>query len=246
LARAELAEVCDGPAQPLLDGHARLPAEAAPGNADVRLADLGVVHRERPELDRDVVADQRPDGLGKLQYGHLAGVADIDGVADAGVECLTYDQQFSLVWVAVGAPWGVRVLGSDAVLGRGCVGTTNGGTGCWTTQPDGGRVFEVPPGVRLFPRLLVGDTASGCAVTELNGVQCWGDNRWGQLGRDGPASPRAVDLALAEPIQSISMSAEHVCVLTSSGAVKCWGDNHNAQLGSRPLLRSEAFVKVPY
>jgi alpha-tubulin suppressor-like RCC1 family protein len=72
-----------------------------------------------------------------------------------------------------------------------------------------------------------------CKLTEDGGVQCWGNNEYGQLG-DGSTTNRLtpVDVAgLNSGIISISPGWQHTCALLKSGAVRCWGYNEYGQLG---------------
>jgi alpha-tubulin suppressor-like RCC1 family protein len=78
-----------------------------------------------------------------------------------------------------------------------------------------------------------------CAVTDTGGVQCWGDNEWGQLGtntNDSTAIPVDVcaDGACSESLQgvvAITADNDHTCALNEEGGVLCWGKNANGQLG---------------
>lgn len=84
-----------------------------------------------------------------------------------------------------------------------------------------------------------------CAVSE-EGVRCWGENSFGQLGQGdtvargikagqmGPNLPfiSLVNAASAPlPVQSVSAGGHHTCALLAGGKIKCWGDNALGQLG---------------
>jgi alpha-tubulin suppressor-like RCC1 family protein len=73
-----------------------------------------------------------------------------------------------------------------------------------------------------------------CALTKLNGVQCWGNNQYGQLGTgdtSNSASPRDV-VDMSYGIAQITAGETHTCALTKQGKVLCWGNNSSGQLGT--------------
>jgi alpha-tubulin suppressor-like RCC1 family protein len=72
-----------------------------------------------------------------------------------------------------------------------------------------------------------------CALTNAGGVECWGDNGYGQLG-DGTTADRHSPVAvsgLASGVQAIAAGEALTCAVTNAGGVKCWGDNSNGQIG---------------
>jgi alpha-tubulin suppressor-like RCC1 family protein len=85
-----------------------------------------------------------------------------------------------------------------------------------------------------------------CALTELGGVQCWGDNSSGQLG-DGMNterhSPGEVS-GLTMGVGAITASANHVCALLEWGSVECWGENSAGPLGDGTFTNRNAPVPV--
>ncbi len=81
-----------------------------------------------------------------------------------------------------------------------------------------------------------------CAVLSMGGVDCWGDNPYGELGNgtiggpDGEGgydSPQAVsEITNAVSIASDGYSAGGYCAVLSGGGVDCWGDNAYGELGN--------------
>jgi len=84
---------------------------------------------------------------------------------------------------------------------------------------------------------VVAVTAGGhfnCALTTGGGVQCWGDNAFGQLGDGKQKSERSTAKevkGLASGVAAVVAGGGHTCGLTTGGGVKCWGLNEEGQLG---------------
>ena len=88
--------------------------------------------------------------------------------------------------------------------------------------------------------------AHTCAVTVNDGVKCWGDNTFGQLG-DGTPRSRAVAvdvLGLGERVARVSAGALHTCAMLRNGGVKCWGRNNKGQLGDGTIIDRSTPVEV--
>lgn len=65
-----------------------------------------------------------------------------------------------------------------------------------------------------------------CALTNDQGVLCWGRNAAGQLGADPgvtPASGTPLTLNAGVGVRAVSAGGAHTCVVYESGAVRCWG-----------------------
>jgi alpha-tubulin suppressor-like RCC1 family protein len=106
---------------------------------------------------------------------------------------------------------------------------------------------------------------SYCAVLTSTRVDCWGDNRIGELGDGtmaGPEScltlagrvpcstrPVAVDAfvgsGVLSNVQSVaSDGSASYCVLLTSSAIDCWGDNNQGKLGNGSTSPSDIPVFV--
>jgi len=80
-----------------------------------------------------------------------------------------------------------------------------------------------------------------CVLTSVGGVQCWGDNQWGQLG-NGTTTQRSVPsdvTGLTSGVAAIASGDYHACALMVGSGVKCWGRNDDAQLGTGVTSRQE-------
>jgi len=72
-----------------------------------------------------------------------------------------------------------------------------------------------------------------CALMHDHTLQCWGDNRFGQLADyavTDSAFPIPV-IGLTGGVLAVSAGAGHTCALTEAG-VECWGRNYFGQLGN--------------
>lgn len=88
------------------------------------------------------------------------------------------------------------------------------------------------------PPLVAVEVATGrlhsCARLADGSVQCWGDNRGGQLGigtmSDQPTLERVTVRGLSGSTRLV-LGANHACVLMADQTVRCWGSNTYGQLG---------------
>jgi alpha-tubulin suppressor-like RCC1 family protein len=138
-----------------------------------------------------------------------------------------------------------------------CAELSSGGVDCWgdnsdgqlgngtTGGPDGAVGYDTPQAVSgLTDAVSVtdgGGESGFCAVLTSGGVDCWGDNSYGQLGNGttggpdgigGYDTPQAVS-GLSDAVSVVSGSFDHgYCAVLSSGGVNCWGVDEDGQLGN--------------
>ncbi|MEM1007840.1 MAG: hypothetical protein AAGJ35_02435, partial [Myxococcota bacterium] len=97
-------------------------------------------------------------------------------------------------------------------------------------------------------QVVVG-SSSTCVLLEGGAVNCWGDNRRGQLGygdftkRNKPSS-QDVELHGYKAIQ-LGMGNQFVCALLDKGNVKCWGSNIYGQLGLGMKISTSSKLSKP-
>ncbi|MFN8489074.1 MAG: cohesin domain-containing protein [Caldilineaceae bacterium] len=131
--------------------------------------------------------------------------------------------------VVSGLTSGIKALGVGAY--HTCALATSGNVKCWGDNSykqlgDGTYDNKFTPvdviGLTSGVMAISAGSMHTCALTTGDGVQCWGDNEYGQLG----------DLySLRSGVTAISAGIAHTCALTANGGVKCWGANYAGQLG---------------
>ena len=81
---------------------------------------------------------------------------------------------------------------------------------------------------------LVGGGYHICAILDDNSVKCWGNNRYGQLGRGDKTNqntPQAVDLGTQRTARKLFLGHNSTCVVLDNDELKCWGGNGGGKLG---------------
>jgi uncharacterized repeat protein (TIGR01451 family) len=111
-------------------------------------------------------------------------------------------------------------------------------------------VPPTPPPPAIIPvtggetHAITAGTAHTCVITGTGGVQCWGDNVFGQLG-DGTNTDSnvPVDVVGLTGGTSIVAGGYHTCLLAASD-VWCWGRNTQGQIGDGTTTNRNKPVKV--
>jgi hypothetical protein len=161
------------------------------------------------------------------------------------------------------SPTPVKVIGLStgvqAVAARAShtCAVVNGGAQCWggnmngelgdgtnTASPTPVQVKGLPSGV--VQEIVIG-AGFACALVN-GGVQCWGDNTFGQLGngtKGGKNGVPAPVMGLTSGVQAIAAGWSHACAIVKSGGVQCWGDgSDHGELGNGVKADSPVPVQV--
>jgi alpha-tubulin suppressor-like RCC1 family protein len=148
------------------------------------------------------------------------------------------------------------VMGVAAGEVHSCVWTVRDEVMCWGANGTGqlGDAPDVPS--RTVPHNVSGLSdgiaainAKGshtCILSKTGGIQCWGQNRYGQLG-DGTAqnkfSPVSVN-GLEGPASVVGAGWNQTCGVMTGGVLKCWGWNFYGQLGDGSVVSRPQPVAV--
>ncbi|MCK5071818.1 MAG: hypothetical protein KAQ98_00215 [Bacteriovoracaceae bacterium] len=139
-------------------------------------------------------------------------------------------------------------IDSDGTFGCAIVGVTRIAY-CWGengVNPD--RLYAAPLMANV-DQLDVGGYHT-CAIVN-DGVQCWGDNYYGQLGDNNDPNDSATAVNVEDSlgvditgvIQVVS-GKYHSCAITTDTGVKCWGRNYDGQLGDATNIDRDYAVDV--
>ncbi len=86
---------------------------------------------------------------------------------------------------------------------------------------------------------------STCALLPEGAVDCWGENKYGQLGNGTTTnSTKPVRVGEVTGAVKIAVGAQHACALLTTGEIVCWGQNQSGQLGNGTTINSSLPVAV--
>jgi alpha-tubulin suppressor-like RCC1 family protein len=159
--------------------------------------------------------------------------------------------------VPIESPWfGGGVADVAAGWGHTCVRTTEGWAKCWGNNEYGqlgiGKLTDIhlpaTDVVNLNGRVLqvTADGGQTCALTAGGGVQCWGNNKYGQLG-DGTNRMQNAPVqvtGLTTGVSEVEVGWNHTCAVVSGGVLDCWGWNYYGQLGDGTKITRSKPVRV--
>jgi len=120
-----------------------------------------------------------------------------------------------------------------------CARLSGGAVSCWGDNREGAlgdghdalRRAPVQVVLSLDSSTLAAGMFNTCTVNSFVGVvNCWGDNRFGQLGL-GTTLQRRWPTIVTGPRGGPVLGAYHGCALGLAGRVMCWGGNQYGQLG---------------
>lgn len=179
-----------------------------------------------------------------------AGVTSSCAIAGAGAALHCWGAQYPLLGFGEDSPTARAYPGLEAglvALGAGdyhyCALTSGGQLKCFGENIFGqfgngeiGAGSDVETAAGLLDGVTQVDAGRQhtCARARDGALQCWGDNRFGQLAQD-ITSERLVPTqvsGLDSGVLAVGVGAYHACALGMNGQVKCWGVNTAQQLGN--------------
>ncbi len=151
----------------------------------------------------------------------------------------------SAKFMSAGSAHTCAVLEDDSLK---CWGSNQSGAlgdGSFTDRPTPASVDLT--GDQLPESVIAGDNHT-CAILEDNSLECWGSNRYGQLGtsttNDEQSTPVTVDLGGGRTVKAVSVGGNHTCAILNDDSLSCWGYNGFGQLGNNTTVDEGAPIAV--
>ncbi len=152
-------------------------------------------------------------------------------------------------------PPGSQVTAVAAGSSHTCA-VVNGGLQCWGSdgsgqQGNGNPTGNVTSPASIFPSgsqviAVAAGTSHTCAVVN-GGLQCWGNDNFGQLGNaaGGDVNSPMEIIPLNSGVTAVATGLYHSCAIRS-GALQCWGGDSFGQQGNgNPTGNVDSPVTVP-
>jgi len=142
----------------------------------------------------------------------------------------------SAVAIAAGGTWNAGGMGA-ARSSFNCAVLRDGSVQCWGEVPGydsngaqqsggfaGTSVPILVPGIHHAIAVAAGNWHV-CVLLSSGSLQCWGNNRWGQLGNGGltGGSDPVTVLGIENATAVVGLGSNFSCALLAGGSVKCWG-----------------------
>jgi alpha-tubulin suppressor-like RCC1 family protein len=160
--------------------------------------------------------------------------AEAENEANEGTPSMGGDQTFTTggcdaISIATGSQRTCAVLSSGEVdcWGGDEFGALGNGTdGMPSLTPD--RVSGITTATSVSSNVF-----NSCVVLSGGGVDCWGENKYGQLG-DGSESSSSIPVSVSgiDDATAVSVSEQNACAVLAAGQIECWGYNGAGQLGN--------------
>jgi alpha-tubulin suppressor-like RCC1 family protein len=193
------------------------------------------------------ISDSNPHPVPMLVNGLTSQVAITAGyqhtcslTSGGAVQCWgnnTYGQLGTGNTKSSSTPVAVAGLANVTAISAGayhtCARTSAGSILCWGSNSSGQLGFGFgdnnPHPAPMLVNGLTGQVAitagnqHTCSLASGGAVQCWGDNLYGQIGRNylAPGGPTLVE-GLESGVTALSASGSHTCAVIRA-AVMCWG-----------------------